>query len=473
MRRTIRWLLSLAMVAGTVGAGSLTAGAATAAEPREDIKDRILAVPGMSLIEEQPTDDGYRFFLLNYEQPVDHRKPDGKTFQQRISILHTSETRPTVFFTSGYGLREEPARSEPTQLVDGNQVSMEYRYFTPSRPDPADWNKLDIWQAASDQHRITTALRSIYDQKWISTGGSKGGMTATYYRRFYPKDMDGTVAYVAPNDVNNKEDSAYEEFFRNVGSKECRDRLNGVQHEIFERREEFVPRIEEWAEKEGHTFELAGDADRAFEIVAQDLVWGYWQYHLDADCGEVPSRDASTDELYTWANEIGGWEAGTDQGMLPYTPYYYQAGTQLGSPDYEDPLLDDVRKYPGINVPRTYVPRDIPMSFDKKAMKDIDKWVRKDASEMLFVNGENDPWSAEPFRLGPGTEDSYLYTAPDQNHGANIAKLSADDRESATRALLRWAGVDQEVRPGAVPKRLTQHNPALDKPQERSMTLRP
>ncbi|MGH3312892.1 MAG: S28 family serine protease [Streptomyces sp.] len=466
MSKALRWLLSLVVLIGTASVGGASAGAATAAGTGgSDIKDRILAVPGMSLIEEKPV-DGYRFFVLNYEQPVDHRHPNGRTFQQRISILHKNEDRPTVFFTSGYHLSTQPRRSEPTQIVDGNQVSMEYRFFTPSRPDPADWSKLDIWQAASDQHRIHKALQRIYGERWISTGGSKGGMTATYYRRFYPRDMDGTVAYVAPNDVRNKEDSAYYRFFEQVGSKQCRDRLNSAQHEIFERRDEMVPRLEKWAKEEGYTFDLIGNADKAFEIVAQDIVWGFWQYHLEAEeCDDVPSADATTDELWAWGDEIAGWSAGTDQGIEPYTPYYFQAGTQLGSPDYESPTLDDVREYPGLNVPRTYVPRDIPMPFDRKAMKDIDTWVKHQSSQMLFVNGGNDPWGAEPFSVGEGTKDAHVYTAPGANHGANIAKLSADDKAAATRALLKWA--DVEAKADATPKRMTTYDAELDRPEKR------
>ena len=65
---------------------------------------------------------------------MDHRHPEKGTFKQRISLLHKSEDRPNVFFTSGYAAHEEPSRSEPTQMVDGNQVSMEYRFFDPSRP---------------------------------------------------------------------------------------------------------------------------------------------------------------------------------------------------------------------------------------------------------------------------------------------------------------------------------------------------
>ncbi len=115
----------------------------------------------MSLIEEKPY-TGYRFFVLNYTEPIDHRHPSKGTFQQRITVLHKDVSRPTVFYTGGYNVSTNPGRREPTQIVDGNQVSMEYRFFTPSRPDPADWSKLDIWQAASDQHRIFEALKPIY-----------------------------------------------------------------------------------------------------------------------------------------------------------------------------------------------------------------------------------------------------------------------------------------------------------------------
>ncbi|GHJ24482.1 hypothetical protein TPA0909_60960 [Streptomyces albus] len=48
MRKTLRWVLSSAMLIGTVGVGSTSAGAVTGAPSGggTDIKDRILAVPG-------------------------------------------------------------------------------------------------------------------------------------------------------------------------------------------------------------------------------------------------------------------------------------------------------------------------------------------------------------------------------------------------------------------------------------------
>ncbi|WP_445276890.1 S28 family serine protease [Streptomyces sp. DSM 41033] len=456
MRKALRGVLSLAVLIGTVSATGASAGAATAAEPAakqssghtsssesssEDIKDRILAIPGMSLIEEKPY-PGYRFFVLNYTQPVDHKHPSKGTFQQRITLLHKDTTRPTVFFTSGYNVSTNPSRSEPTQIVDGNQVSLEYRFFTPSRPAPADWSKLDIWQAASDQHRVFKALKKIYSKNWLTTGGSKGGMTATYFERFYPKDMDGVVAYVAPNDVNNKEDSAYDRFFAKVGTKECRGRLNGVQREALVRREPLEKKYKEYAAANGLTFHTVGTLDKAYEATVMDYVWAYWQYSLLADCDTIPADapNATDQEIWDSIDGISGFSAYADQGLETYTPYYYQAGTQLGSPDIKQPWLGKLSRY-GYQPPRTFVPRSIPMKFQPSAMRDVDSWVRNNARNMLYVYGENDPWGAEPFHLGRGARDSYVYTVPGGNHGSKVAGLVADEKAKATAAILRWAGV--------------------------------
>lgn len=467
MRKALRGFLSLAVLIGTVSATGASAGAATAAEPAAfrsavgdsgtstDIKDRILAIPGMSLIQEKPY-AGYRYFVLDYTQPIDHRHPSKGTFKQRITLLHKDTSRPTVFYTSGYNVSTNPSRSEPTRIIDGNQVSLEYRFFTPSRPSPADWSKLDIWQAASDQHRVFTALKRIYSKNWLTTGGSKGGMTATYFERFYPKDMDGVVAYVAPNDVVNKEDSAYDRFFARVGTKECRTRLEGVQREALVRREPMEKKYEQYAADNGYTFDTVGTLDKAYEAVVMDYIWAFWQYSLLADCDTIPADAANAPDQAIWdsIDSISGFSAYADQGLANYTPYYYQAGTQLGSPDIKQPWLGKLSRY-GYQPPRTFVPRSIPMKFQPSVMRDVDTWVKHHADHMLYVYGENDPWGAERFRLGAGARDSYVFTVPGGNHGSNVAGLSAAENATATAAILRWAG----VAPAAV-----QADPAQAKP---------
>jgi len=474
MRKALRWLLALVVLIGTVS----TAGAATAAQPEAtDIKDRLLAIPGMSLIEEKPY-TGYRFFVLNYTQPIDHRHPSKGTFQQRITVLHKDTARPTVFYTGGYNVSTTPSRREPTQIVDGNQVSMEYRYFTPSRPNPADWSKLDIWQAASDQHRIFQALKPVYNKKWISTGGSKGGMTATYFERFYPRDMDGVVAYVAPNDVVNNEDSAYDRFFAKVGTKQCRDRLNAVQREALVRRKPLEKKYEAYAAENGYTFTTVGSLDRAYEAVVLDYVWGFWQYSLLSDCDSIPAnaKTATDDEIWNSVDAISGFSFYTDQGLEPYTPYYYQAGTQLGAPTIKFPHIEKKYIRYGYQPPRNFVPRSIPMKFKPSAMRDVDNWVKHRADHMLFVYGQNDPWGAEPFRLGKGAKDSYVFTAPGLNHGANVAGLVAGQKTLATSRILAWAGVASPTvqEDPAKAKPLAKFDAKLDKRDvEREPSLRP
>ncbi|GIH80928.1 S28 family serine protease [Planobispora longispora] len=442
--RVIPALVLALLTAGSVAlpAGAETGPPAPAAVTAEDpLLARLKAIPGLSVVSEtQPA--GYRFFVLAFTQPVDHRDPGKGTYQQRLTLLHRSETAPTVLFTGGYGLPVNPApsRTEPTRLLDGNQVSVEHRFFRSSRPDPADWRDLTIWQEASDEHRIVQALKTVYSGKWIQTGASKGGMTSVYHRRFYPGDVDGVVAYVAPNDRVNPLDGAYDRFFATVGDAACRTALDTVQKEALKRRDRLVPRLEAYAAQNGYTFtRTLGSADRSFEMTVLDTVWAFWQYSTAADCADVPPATASDDELYAWIDSVAGWSFYTDQGIEYYTPYYYQAATQLGWPELRFRHLRGLTRHPGLYQPNSVLPAELRSRHDPWPMLDVDHWVRSRSSRMMFVYGENDPWGAE--RFTPSRNDSHLYVAPGANHGANVSALAEADREAATATLRRWAGV--------------------------------
>lgn len=299
-------------------------------------------------------------------------------------------------------------------------------------------------------------------------------MTATYYERFHPRDMDGVVAYVAPNDVVNNEDSAYDRFFEQVGTEECRAKLNAVQREALVRREPLEKMYEKWAKAEGATFTTVGTLDKAYEAVVLDFVWAFWQYSLEADCADIPPATASDEEIYNIIDAISGFSFYTDQGLAGYTPYYYQAGTELGAPTVKLPHLGNLSRY-GYQPPRNFVPRDIPMKFRPWEMRSVDNWVRQNANRMMFVYGENDPWGAERFRPGRGTKDTYVFTAPGANHGANVAGLEPADNAKATARILDWAGVAPAAvqQDAAKAKPLAAYDAKLDKRDlERMPTLR-
>lgn len=428
--------MAIAFTAGLLG----PAGTAAA---EDDILHRLKGIPGLTVISENvPPAPGYRHFTLNYTQPVDHRKPDGAKFEQRLALLHKSSDLPMVLNTTGYDLYVSLA--EPTRLLGSNQITTEQRFFGTSVPGPITPDTLNIWQAATDHHRLVTAFKPLYQRKWIASGASKGGVTSVYHRRYYSRDVDGVVAYVAPNDHNNPEDSAYDEFFAKAGTDPaCRTTLENLQIEAFKRRSELVAKYEAIAAENGWTFtKVVGSADKAFEKTIVGLGWAFWQSWPQAECANIPPVTATVDELYDYVDKIsfGSFGFYTDQGLTPYVPYYYQSITQLGWPQPQFSHIRAYLRYPDTRQNSSSVPPDLRHEHQPWPMIDIDRWVRLASSRLLFVYGENDPWGAEPFT--PSDNDSYRFVAPGTNHRANIAALTPADRDTANAALRRWADLD-------------------------------
>ena len=406
-------------------------------ESDDDILVRLQAIPGVTVTEE-PIDPPYRFFHLAFEQPVDHADPGGATFIQRVNLLHRDLAAPMVLHTSGYYGYDFPFAAEPTALIDGNQINTEQRFFAPSRPDPADWSFLTIEQAAADHHRIVAALRPIYCGKWVSTGASKGGMTSVYHRRFYPSDVDATVAYVAPISFGAPDDR-YHPFFDTVGSASCRSKLETYQRELLTRRTAMLSRMQSYADANGLTFARSSGIEGAFEDAVVEFAWGFWQYSGPSDCASIPAASASNATLFNFLVDVGGLYFYDDDTIVDFSPYYYQADSQLGYPSEPTGHIDDLLETQ--DLPRNYMPPGATApTYDPGAMQDVDQWVQGDAARILFVYGEFDPWYAGHFELGQA-DDSLLMVAPGANHGANISALEAADADAATAALLRWTGV--------------------------------
>ncbi|MFC9860863.1 MULTISPECIES: S28 family serine protease [unclassified Streptomyces] len=418
-------------------AGTAPAGTASVAADATDVREQLDRIPGLTVVS-QTVKEGFPYYTLSLTQPVDHRNPARGTFQQRLTLWHKAATAPMVLYTGGYSLAT--STREITTLLGANQVSVEHRYFSESRPATVDWRDLNVWQEASDEHAVVEALKTIYTAKWLGTGASKGGMTQVYHERFYPDDLDAVVAYVAPNDADNKDDRGYEKFFRTVGTPACRAALNSVQREMLVRRDRMLPRFEATAREQGLTFAHLGSADRAFEFSVLDQVWNFWQSGTYTDCPDIPdARTAGDDELYAWSLAHGLSIYSDDgAGAEGSGPYYRQAAAQLGWADLKFKHLRDVRNYPDIYQPNSVLPADMRTRYEGRTTKDVDRWVTRRGERMMFVYGQNDPWSAERFK--PSKHDSMLFEAPNTNHGALISKLKPADRAKAETTLKRWAG---------------------------------
>lgn len=452
MRIAIRLVTVLlaALLAGTVALPSSampSSAMPSSTLPGDDIVAQLHRIPGLTITKEDPSKapPGYRYFELTFTQLADHRNPAAGTFQQRLSLLHKDTAAPMVMYTGGYGLEVANHISEPARLVGGNQLNMEYRYFAPSIPAKQNWpQQLTIWQAATDQHDIIQAFKKVYRAHWLTTGGSKGGMTATYHRRFYPGDVSGTIPYVAPNDVFDPIDS-YNKFLANDGIPSCREDLKRLQRETLQRRDEVEKVAAAAAAKKGDTFTIIGSLDRSFETAVIDSYFGFWQYqNPKTECGKIPQPGASAQDIYNWYDKVDSLLSYSDQDLQDFIPYYYQAAYQLGAPEAYDSYLRDLLRYPGIDQPLSFIPKNLkPVQHDYFAMPDIDFWVRTQATNMIYIYGQFDPWSAEPFDCGPtgGLRNCHRYYVPGGNHGSTIAQLPAAQRDAATALIRKWAGV--------------------------------
>ncbi|QSQ20699.1 hypothetical protein JY651_36525 [Pyxidicoccus parkwayensis] len=405
-----------------------------------DILAALQAIPGLTVVREGTTPlPGARFFILSYDQPVDHHHPEGARFQQRLTLLHVSTQAPMVLASTGYGISTSSSRTEPTFLLGANQLRVEHRFFGPSTPVPATWEHLTLGQAAADHHRIVTAFKALYSGKWVSTGASKGGMTSIYHRALYPNDVDATVAYVAPNSYG-PQDPRYINFLSRVGDEACRQRIRDFQRDALSRRDELVPAMSLAAAAQGLTFDFLG-MDKAFEFILLELPFAFWQYGSAELCPFIPTPGAPAEEVVWAMDGIVGLYGFADDSIYYYAPYYFQAGTQLGSYRSDERHLRGLLHYPRQYAPASLVPFSLePYGFDHFAMPLVAAWVKTRGERILLVYGENDPWSTNAFEVRE-RNDSFRFFVPGGNHGSSISSLPDAERALAMEKLTTWAGL--------------------------------
>jgi len=436
MRRALGWWIIAAALAGSGIAGS---GCGDNLQPHGLTSDQLLArlraLPGVTADVGPTEQTDFQYYVLHFRQPVDHDDPSQGTFLQEVSLLHRSNlaTVPMIVQTSGYADYSLDRPVELTSLLGANQVSIEHRYFGGSRPVPTDWTKLTIEQMAADEHAIIVALRTIYDGAFLTTGGSKGGMTAVFHRRFYPNDVDGTVAYVAPISFGAP-DKRYLDFLDTVGPDACRLAVRDVATQMIQRRDAMLARA---ALQTSHTYTRVAIGP-AVEAAIFSLEWAFWQYFGVAHCATVPAVTASDDELFGFLDQVSPVWENDDEQIGYFEAYYYQSEAQLGYPEPRIDYLMSYKQY-GEEDYANQLPAPEP-TYDRTAMTNISDVLDQTGDRLLFIYGQWDPWTGGKFPLGDATESDVL-TQPEGTHGARIESLDPADRDEAFAMLEAWTGV--------------------------------
>lgn len=416
------------------------------------IREKLQQIEGVSGIREMQIDSFDEYYEFWYEQPVDHANPSAGTFKQRVFLGHKSPKSPVIVEIQGYNIWT-PEAGELARLLDGNQLTIEHRFFDNSVPAGGiPWQYLTIKQAATDQHNIIQAVKqALYPEaKWISTGISKGGQTTIFHRYFYPEDVDISVPYVAPLNLEYV-DPRLQKFLDKAGSpkggfgqflfgssemSDCHWSIRDFQTLCFEHIDTLENLVGEYAAENGYTFGMIGSIRRAVQLMILEYPFAFWQW--GHHCSDIPESEDDIEVIYTHLMKVSDPSFFEDKHIVQQQPFFYAALTEIGMYDYK---VKPFKKYLSDKEDITFaftMPEGLELPpFNDKQMKAINHWLQTDAEKMLFIYGGMDPWGATAVDLKMNGKCK-KYVKGDMHHGCRIKHFEDITRKDITDTLKEW-----------------------------------
>lgn len=379
--------------------------------------------------------EAYEMFIL---QPIDHLHPDKGSFNQRIFIRHKGFDKPTVFVTEGYDASYAGNGHYDEELainLDANLVVVEHRFFGQSKPDKEDWRQLNLKNATADLHKINQLLKAVYPKPWISTGISKGGQTTIYYRYFYPNDVIASVPYVAPLNFGVADKRVYH-FLDTVGCADCRQKLFNIQSVLLRNRDYFEPMFKDSATARNLSFERVGGIEKAFELNVLELGFAFWQWY-PVTCDSLVKIQDTTTSYFKVFVQSAGYDFFSDQGIMDMEPFFFQALTEMGFYSYQLKPFKSLLSFNHKPDFRFALPKNAKTRYKHKLNKRVNRWIRKDGHNILYVYGGFDAWSSTAVMPGSETESLKLIK-PEGSHATRIRHFDAETRQQAYQLLKKW-----------------------------------
>lgn len=401
------------------------------------LEQKISGISAIKEIRPLETSEFSEKYVTYFTQPLDHRHPEKGSFRQRVIVSHVGFDRPTVIVTEGYGaayaLRPQ-YREELSKLLNANMIFVEYRYFLESTPEPKDWQYLTAENSADDLHAITTAFKNIYPGKWIATGISKGGQTTLLYRTFYPDDVDISVPYVAPL-CYGVEDGRHEPFLHKVSTPENRKKIEDFQLEALKRKATLLPRFEKYCTEKNYSFRAP--IEEIYDYSVLEYSFALWQW--GTPISSIPATTASDDEVFSHLLAIS--EPGYFTADSPNASFFVQAARELGYYGYD---VQPFKQYLSIQSSEGYLhrlmlPEELKdMPFDKTLSKKITKFLKKQDPKMIFIYGQNDPWTAAGVTRLKNKKNIHVFIQPNGSHLARINTLPEAEKAEVMELINEW-----------------------------------
>lgn len=406
---------------------------------QSELKTTLESLPGIISVEKiQPDSEYVEAFKIFFEQPVDLKNPEGEKFKQKFYLSHIDESLPIVIELDGYNI-DFNRSNELASILKCNKIVVEHRYFGESVPDSLNWEYLTIEQAANDHHRIIETMKSIYENKWITTGISKGGQTTYIHKYFFPDDADASICYVAPLNLTAEDPRIYH-FLDNVGTEDCRNKMVLFQREVLKREDELLPMFIDDTKSSGYNYSLGNDRF-IFEFVVLEYGFAFWQWQY-TNCEQIPDTTASNEILFEHLKKGSAFEYFSDQENKNNLPFVYQAYSEMGYYGYDISDFKDLLIEVKEPTSRIFLPKDLNPEFDCCTMQKINTWIQKFGNNMIFIYGEIDAWSATAVEL-TGETNSIKMVKKNGNHRTRINSFDEKDRTFILNTLEQW--LDYEI----------------------------
>ena len=378
-------------------------------------------------------------YELRIKQPIDHSDASKGCFYQRAFLSHKGFGLPTIMITEGYD-RPKNRISELTELLGGNQILIEHRYFGESLTDSLDYTYLTLKQVTADLHHIHVIFKEIYTAKWISTGVSKGGATTLFYRYFYPDDVDVSVNYVGP--INREfEDKRIYQFLNTIGTKECRDKIASFQTLLLTNKNQFLPLLEAYSLGANVSYTYH-NIEKAFEYAVMEYPFSFWQY--GNTCEDIPADSTTLFDALKYFVAISGITFFSDKLVEGYGPHYYQSATEMGYYGYETGefkgLLDELST--DLNPHATFLPHKLKAPFDGSLLNEINTWLPKHGNQIIHIYGALDTWTASAVPPSDSLDALWFFMKGKHHGNARIKTMSPTEKDKLISTLERWLSIE-------------------------------
>lgn len=407
----------------------------------QELEQKLNALSVISKVEKLETKEFKEKYLVRFTQPVDPQDASKGTFEQRVIVCHAGFDRPTVIVTEGYDANYAlyPRYTEElSRMYNTNIVTVEYRYFGQSVPEPRDWQYLTVANSLNDLHNVVTTMKGIYNGKWISTGISKGGQTTMFYRSYYPNDVDISVPYVAP--LNKAlEDGRHEPFLsKQVGTAAERAKIKEFMTTLLQRRATLVPMFQKYCDSKNYVFRVP--IDEIFDLNVMEYAFAFWQWGYPVD--RIPASTSDDDTLFK--HFIAICEPDYFSTVSPYYAFNVMAAKEIGYYGYD---LKPFRKYTSIKNAEDYMHRvmleesEAGLKFDKELYKHVVKYLKKNDPKMIYIYGGIDPWGSSGVNTWLNTskkENLKVYVYPRGSHTTRINTFQDPEKTEITSTITRW-----------------------------------